>query len=249
LPEEFNDPVLKEAVKRAWAGESAPRQLSESISDSVAAPRAQIRPTAGWAAWAAAAVILLCAGLLIVRMAGSSSAPGQALPAFAAAELVRTHDVCCRSNDHHHVPDQYSAQMPDTGRWLSTKAHIAVVAISPGGGWNYMGAGPCGVAGNPSGHLLFRRGNQELSIFSIPATELGVDAKDALYSADIDGHLISAFTRGGGLYCVLAHDPDGKLSASDVQPLRDQILTDFSADSFMATGKVAEPPLAVVLND
>jgi hypothetical protein len=173
-----------------------------------------------------------------------------ALPQTTAEALITTHDGCCKVNDHHFVPAQYASLMSDTGRWLSGKVNVPVAAITVGDGWQYCGAGPCPVAGTKSGHLLFKRGNQSLSIFSMPVKGFGVVMNER-YAADVDGHIIAGFTRDGALYCVVGHDPDGKLDEGQIRGVEQSLMDDYGRDVYTNAGNenVPEPPVAVILND
>jgi hypothetical protein len=251
LSEEFDDPDLKRALKRAWGNESAPASLRFRVSAAMI-PRQAI----GWRSnrfqtLALAASILILIGAFVVNDAWLSTRPVTSLPVFAAAAFVTTHDGCCKVINHQHVPPRFSGEMATTGQWLSSQAHVAVIAVDMGDGWVYRGAAPCPVSGNRSGHLLFKRGSQCLSIFSIPAAELNVDPADHEYSINAyQGHTLAAFTRNGGLYCIVANDPNGAFGPDQVQSVRDDLIKNFSADSFAAVAGATPrpPPLATLLD-
>jgi hypothetical protein len=248
LPEEFNDPELKDAVKRAWGGQTAPAELREAVSDALARPARRI--SAGW--MAAAVLMAVGVGAFVYQRATAMAA----FPLAIAEPMTQTHDRCCKKNDHHFVPKQFTGQMALTGQWLSGQAHVPVLAVDVGDGWNYCGAGPCHVGGLASGHLLFKRGTQELSIFSIPAVDFQLGGEDQRFAGDFNGHVMAGFTRGGGLYCVIGRDTQGNMSddqmRSEVQGVCRSLMSGFSDDVFSATATTsAKPPpaLAMLLDD
>lgn len=246
MPEDFNDPELKNAVKRAWDGQTAPAELRQAIREAmIPAPR---QMTFRWLAMAAAAAIVITAAALIYQRATAM----QHFPLAVAQPITATHDRCCLKNDHHFVPKQYAALMSLTGQWLSGQVHTPVLAVDMGDGWTYCGAGPCRVAGKPTGHLLFKRGSQELSIFSIPESDFQMTGDDQHFAGDLNGHMMAGFTRGGGLYCVIGRDPEGKLTDADVQAVCRSLMDNFSTNVFTpSAAAMANPPpaLALLLDD
>ena len=281
MSDEFNEPELKAAVKRAWESQSAPPGLRFRVNSAVAgsqspeidtaAPnrlevKSSVRARSGGAfgfgflqyfsmrdfAVAAGLLLFVAAFLLNDWRMSSQTAAVTHLPDATAAAFVTTHDGCCKVNDHHFVPPQFAHDMSATGQWLSEKAHVPVLAVGLEGGWRYCGAGPCPVAGNRSGHLLFKRGDQQLSLFSIPASELNVDPADHLYPVEtLHDHQLAAFTRNGGLYCIVAHDPEHEFGLDQIESLRDSLVKDFPSDVYATVAGHAAPlpPLAVILND
>jgi hypothetical protein len=251
LPEEFNDPGLKDAVKRVWGGQTAPAQLREAISDALARPAPSLsirRISPGWLAMAAAVLMVVGVAAFVYQRATAMAA----FPLAIAEPMTLTHDRCCKKNDHHFVPKQFAGEMALTGQWLSGRARVPVLAVDLGDGWNYCGAGPCSVGGKSSGHLLFKRGSQELSIFSMPASDFQLGGDDQRFAGDLNGHMMAGFTRGGGLYCVIGRDPEGKLSDNDVRALCRSLMDRFPTDVYSATlNSLFKPPpaLAMLLDD
>jgi hypothetical protein len=242
VTEDFDDPDLKATVHRVWRDGSAPAHLESLVAAHLATPawRLWVGSQSFGATLTAAAIVLFA---LLVLYAPK---PATALPQVASAQFVKTHDRCCKVNDHHFVPPEFADEMAATGRWLSSQVHIPVVAVDLNDGWNYCGAGPCKVGGNVSGHLLFKRGKEDLSIFSIPADDFDEIEQNHQYDSDLTGHSLAAFTRDGGLYCVVGRDKSGYADIdSVVRGVRKSLMGNFGSDTFTATG----PGPAVFLND
>lgn len=253
MSDEFNDPELKKAAQRAWAQESAPPRLRTRIAATVTAwPQPRWTDSISWQAFAGlAAIVLLGTTIMFSNLWTNSQAPRVYLPAEVAAMIMQTHDRCCLVNDHHFVPRQFAKDMPDTGRWLSSKAHVPVVAVDMDQGWNYCGAGACRVNGITSGHLLFKRGPDDLSIFSLPAAQFGLPAKNEDFAIDTyKNHTYAAFVKNGALYCVMARDPSGQFGPPQVEAVRQSLMRDFPNNAFAANGSAPPPSdLALLLED
>jgi hypothetical protein len=248
VSEEFDDPELKQIVSRVWSAASVPPRLEAMVAAHLATP--------GWRLWigsrsfgaTVAATALALIGVLVI-FAPSGAA---ALPKVASVQFVQTHDRCCKLNDHHFVPPEFASEMAATGRWLSSQVHIPVLAVNLNDGWDYCGAGPCKVGANNSGHLLFKRGKEDLSIFSIPADDFERIQQGRQYDADEAGHGLAAFTRDGGLYCVVGRDHSGYADINSVvRGVRKSLMRNFRSDAYTAAGPgpVRQPALAVLLND
>ena len=255
MSQTFDDPRLKAAVKRAWGDEKAPADLrarilaaldeepdgSEEAPASAPAIAGRIGRSGGsWrlfvplGPWAAAAVLLVSVGLVGFHFLRSSDGRDAPLPLAAAEPMLATHVGCCALPDHHFVPAPASGDFADAGKWLASRASVPVLSVAVGDGWTFCGAGPCPVGGQQSGHLLFKRGKQELSIFSLAAAPFHMGGKDEDYTASVRGHDLAGFTKDGGLYCVVGYDPDHAWGARDVQKLRDRLKSDFNSDAFAA---------------
>ena len=180
-------------------------------------------------AWATAAMVLLGFSLAVWFAQPGSAIPGRPLPRAVAVALVKRHDDCCRLADHHLAPPDSSVDLSLTAHWLARRVKAPVLAVMLGDGWTYCGAGPCRVAGVPSGHLIYRRGEQQLSLFSLPEGSL---LPDSDYTATIDGRMIAAFTHDGGLYCLVGFDPHGQLPAPQLAEMRQSLLSDFGAEAY-----------------
>jgi hypothetical protein len=242
--DEFEDPALRSAIRRACRGPAAPARLRERIEALMAAgagvaPRVN-RPSHGgrarWAEWigasllktaAAAAVCFIAVGLASVQIWATFrpeprpvSTPRVAFPVSLTAELVRTHDACAKLPDHHLVAGDNAAAL------LVQLAHLQ---ISPpadmdfGSGWQFKGAGVCSFNGGQAVHLLFRRGKASASVFCLGAPRTCRHGTSGVYHQVIDGHPIAGFVFGGSLYAVVASGPDDSMTLADVDPLAAQV--------------------------
>src|SRR2546426_505740 len=123
--DEFDDPTLRSAVRRACTGPgTAPpalrRRVEVLLVGSTGAAEVTTRPRRGWPVWmgaspartlAAAAACFLAVGVAVVQIwATFGPQPGPtpvarvSFPVSAAVEMIRTHDNCARLPDHHLVP-------------------------------------------------------------------------------------------------------------------------------------------------
>jgi hypothetical protein len=146
------------------------------------------------------------------------------LPASAVLAMVATHDDCCTLADHHLLPGVPPDDLPAIAQKIRGDLDIPVLAMNIGDGWKFEGAGECPVGGYKTAHLLFRRGNQAMSMFSIPASDFHVDADQTYaYAADNTGHLLAGFAKDGALYCLVESGPAGGMSSDQMQQLRDRL--------------------------
>ena len=108
-------------------------------------------------------------------------------------------------------------------------------------GWNFRGFSECRVGPTLTGHLVFKRSAQDLSLFSLPADSWqGSHASQEASAVDSD-HPIAAFVTAEGVYCVVGSSDDHSLTLQDVQAIREQLRQRMSA---LAEGD--EPRLIVV---
>jgi hypothetical protein len=148
---------------------------------------------------------------------GSSSPPFAIQPAsfpvsFSAA-IVSTHDNCAKLGDHHFVPGNDPTALKDQ---LSKAEGIVVSAIHPGDGWQFKGAGLCTVEQTKAAHLLFVRGPESISIFSLPAPP---SCHESAYSEVVSKHPVIGFTSQGALYCVVGSASQGELTPAELEPV------------------------------
>ena len=243
-PGEFEDPALRAAVRKALGNEAAPAGLRRRVAALMAAeglaapagwgeaqqaPVGRAQPSSRWAelrntrTLAIAAVTFIAVGFAVLQIVtffdwpGSSSSPFAIQPAsfpvsFATA-IVSTHDHCAKLADHHFVPGDDPGALKDQ---LSKAEGIAVSAIHPGDGWQFKGAGLCTVEQTKAAHLLFVRGPESLSIFSLPAPS---SCHESAYSEVVSKHPVIGFTSEGVLYCVIGSATQGELTLTELEPV------------------------------
>lgn len=232
-PEQFDDPVLKSAVKKAYAQENAPEALRRKVAEltgiasageSVSIP---LRRPNRWYGWAAAAVLLLAIGVAISQYLGlfgsGSGAAANALPVRITDGMVAAHDACAKLPEHQLIKGVSGEDWPAIQQALKTELQRPVLAAPLGEGWKFEGAGICKVANQyRAGHLLFSRGNQTVSLFSLGPVAYDVKG-DGNYELNAAGHPIAGFATKEGLYCLVGYDPSGALTLQELAGLRDKI--------------------------
>jgi hypothetical protein len=180
----------------------------------------------GWIG-ALAALVLISGGLFVWHLMGPHD---ESLPADVASNMALTHDRCSAAPDHHLIkgvgPDDFVA----IGQKLAADLKVPVLSTSVDN-WQFAGAGRCMVWGHESGHLLYRNGNETLSVFTLPANDFGLSTASQNYDATVNGHHIAGFVSAGGLYCVVIYAPDGSVDESQATALRDHLRAAFNQDT------------------
>jgi hypothetical protein len=234
----FDDPYLKAAVQRCWGRQCAPADLHERIrslcSGAANADERDIRFRIAPIVWglSAAAIVVIVVGLVFRSFSNpsitrSNQQPANivaiTLPSALQAELVTRHDLCCSHGDHQHLP---VSKTDDAGmvRALREQLGRAVLVARPTEpGWNFRGAAVCPVGNVPSGHLVFARGSDTLSIFSLPKSAAPQLQNGQEFTMAIDHHLIAGFEKDGALFCLVANSPSGTITASTLLTMRSQM--------------------------
>jgi hypothetical protein len=233
VQEQFDDPMLKRALQRAVGKTPAPAALRDKVAAMMATTPATSTldrhaeaPKAERSWWripripariaAAAAVMLVAVGFAFVQVArefelfssssGSSSEPAKFEEPFARA-MVDAHRKCSGVADHHLVAgNDFTALRTE----LSKVEGINVFAAKLGDDWQFKGAGICDVGDKKAAHLLFTRGEQTASVFSIPQSEHA--CADTNYEELFDNSAILGFTKDNALYTIVVTRTDGKAS-------------------------------------
>lgn len=241
MPEQFEDPKLKAAVRRAWGGETAPPALRERMRDLISSePDVAVRRRPilfnPLFALAAAAVVAIVVGLAARLFSGKGNQPIPPAPPTAvaeapipqtnAAQLVATHDGCCRHLPNHHLMPAAGDDMSKIADFMRRQLRVPVLAVNVDG-WRFDGAGPCPVGGHETCHLLYQRGPDTLSLFTIPLRNLQIQ-HDGNYAATFNGHVLAAFVRNGACYCLVAASPDDSIKLTDVESMRNDLEAHFS---------------------
>ena len=218
--DQFEAPELKTAVKRLYAAERAPVGLRKSVesilrSEQVAAPRMRIGPALMWQ-WAAAAVIVVGLAGLIWRVSDERKYPVGEKTMLA---MVKTHDFCCTPGRQHRHTDIPQTNFVAMGETMAGKIKEPVLAADIGDGWRFVGAAMCLVGGKQSAHLIYSRGGQWLSVFSIPASSCEKVHDGAFGGERINDHMIAGFARTGGVYCMVGSCPQKNLQLDEIEQL------------------------------
>jgi hypothetical protein len=184
---------------------------------------------------AAAAAVLLALGtvaLVLGRSSGAgsnatASTPANALPATFVADLVATHDECCRLADHHFlkgVPPNDFAAISDKLR--GQLGHPVMTGPVGGADWSFRGAAVCVVGSTPSAHLVFAHDapREFISVFSLPASVVArQSAGGPCYESLTTGHAITGFAEGGGFYCLVGSSSERALTVDELRSIRNRL--------------------------
>jgi hypothetical protein len=253
VTEHFDDPNLKSAVRRCWACDCAPAELRERVrgilnseieqSSSVSIFRF---PRSTWML-AAAAVVALMIGLS-AHYWPASSTPIQTvalaqLPPTLPADLTHRHDECCQSK-HHQLPEV--PKTDDTAITIALQTQLSrpvLVAHPSEPGWDFHGAAICPVGTIPAGHLVFSRGTDTLSIFSLPKSAAPGLTEGEEFATTTGSHCIAGFEKNGAVFCLVSNSPNGTLTPSDVRKMRTQM----EANVTVARNDTPEPVVVAEL--
>jgi hypothetical protein len=266
---DFQDPALKQAVRRCWMGECASEQLrrrvvavlaEKDVDSSQAGSSGGLKLAGGFAdprvghldgpsaretnsrlfigrAWtwpvaAAAAVVLSFSLFLYYRSA-------QSLPETLASGLIATHDACSKSADHQHL----TVAINDSAgieRELGHKLQRAVLVDHPQDpAWRFLGASICPVNRIDSGHLVFLKGADALSIFSLPKSVLPDAAEGSVYASTVDQHSIVGFVKDGAVFCIVGSGPDASVTLDQLEQMRSSMESKVASSTPLSDQTVA----------
>jgi hypothetical protein len=175
-----------------------------------------------WILWPlAAAAMLVISVALWDRYAshGNPSTIASALPTGLENDLIKTHDHCCKMEDHQRlgVPRDDDAAIVST---LHSTLHQPVVMYHPkDAGWKFRGAAICPVGTTPSEHLVYAKGDNVISVFALPGASLPGATEGGEYSGTINQHCVVAFVKDGALFCVVGTGPEGTVSVDQLRQM------------------------------
>ena len=242
-PENFDDPALKAAIRRAWAGEQCPPEVRQRIdaaygrasasSLKIESGRPKLLGNLMFFGWALAAVMLIVVGIVFhfhPDKTGQLTRPvALALPASLADQLIARHDECCKDPDHH-MPGLPRDNFVDIGRELRQRLGFPILSAGLPGAWNFNGASICPVGTTKSGHLVFKSGDgQFVSIFSLPRQFGPADLTNKSFSEVEQNHPMAGFATGDGFYCVVESSKGQPMSLEQVRTLRDELRPDVAS--------------------
>ena len=230
LPDQFTeDPALKAARRRALDRESAPAGLRNRIqamaAQSAAAPEAASAPRSlkmpqrsPLFRFAVAAVLVIGFGALGYRIWQMNQGPtydrGTVLTQALYQAMVDTH----AARGAQTTPDTVTtlAMAGDLSKSIDRPVFVADLTRD---GWTFQGAGVRNVGEHQAAQLYFTKGNQAISVFSLPANAAKNPRQDQEYDKDFNGSPIAGFVHGNGLYCVVGSSSDESLQVAEVKRL------------------------------
>lgn len=216
-PQQFDDPILKAAVRQTWGAEKAPAALRERIGQELRGAEGTPAPirlyTRRWFMYAvAAAIALLVSGGLILR---AISGHGRLKPAMLAG-LVEVHDKC--GVEGQACDCSTTQQFADLGGKMCGELKCPVLPANlVDDGWTYRGGGVCPACSKQAAHLTFSRGGQSISVFSLRAPE---DVHEGeTFVGRVNDHPVAAYVKHGTLFCFVGHCPADKLPPEELRDL------------------------------
>ena len=232
-PDNFEDASLKSAVRRAWGNERAPESLRKSIA-LMATPTPTTPPARGWPKFlgsspikSVAAAVLLSIGLAYLGY----QAYRMTRPAQVRVMVERIPDSMA-----HKLADDHDRLLADANKWspdlprdnpdqlaatLKKKLNYVPMTASPGDGFALVGTASLG-KGNGA-ELLYQKGNQTVSVFSLPASDVPMCDNNAILGGNAPNHPMAGFVHDRGFYMLVGSSADNSMSLSDVQALRDKL--------------------------
>jgi hypothetical protein len=224
---QFDDPALKEALKRAFGHETAPAILRQRVTAAWAAEQraSALRARSAWhnplSKLAVAAVLLIGFGVAYFILFRSTSVP---IPSYFASSMLSAHDQCAGLGDHHLLQGVAGDDLAAVRQKLRQELGHPVLASSPGPDWTFAGAGICKVGDTPAAHLLYKRGDDTISIISINARAFSYSTQDGMtYEDTVNDHPISGFVKGGAVHCLIGSSKAGKLTLRELNGLRKKL--------------------------
>ena len=249
---QFDEPGLKGAVQRAWGGEQSPQRLRARVSRLIATAASVDQapaPVSTWERWqgrvyglAAAAVLMLGIGLLVLyyqgafesnvsRFAGAAqpiSMPSKTpMPISLARSMLATHNSCGKLHDHRLVDDLPANNYRALSVKLTSDLGFPVIARGLGAEWKFRGAGECSVGELRGSHLLFVRGDESISVFSLPSSCMMGIPPGAQFEGPVQGHPVAGFSRGGAVYAFVGSSPAASLTTEALTAIRDGFFSQF----------------------
>ncbi len=246
--EQFDDPALKLALRRAIPAATCPEALRARIqqaADELAAPeplrlpqtpatpRSPLRFLHAHRMAIAASILGLAGGMALFNFAGNSSEELAAIDTDAsvlqpvAYSLAQQHSGM--SDDPMLIQNHAQATAE---RNLAAASEIVQKQLGrplpfdtfTAAGWQFHGADACRLDNSSGTHLIFGRPGQSVSMFILPAQAAGHFADGHLYTMTTGQKPVAAAIRGRWLICLVGASTDGSLKADHLANLLKQLL-------------------------
>lgn len=244
--EQFDDPALKQALRRAIPAMTCPQALRDRIQQaaddiaseslrlpmtSATAPRSAARFLRAHRLAIAASILGLAGGMALFRYAGDDTAefPGTDASALQpVAYSLATQDAALSGDPtqiQHHAPalsqDNLVAANQSLQRQTGQSLPLGALAAA---GWEFHGVDDCRLGNFRGTHLVFLRPKQNISVFILPAQAAGNLADGRLYTMTTGRKPVAAAVRGPWLICLVGASTDGSLTADHLGNLLTQII-------------------------
>ncbi|CAN5352638.1 hypothetical protein BH09PLA1_BH09PLA1_26090 [soil metagenome] len=232
----FDDPALCAALRKQLGRETAPPSLRARVlvaldeaetappeRSSAPPPRLFLRRPMVRLAIAASVLVVLAAGALIASRSNEPPKRSVAvLPAAFAVAMAQQHDIC-RSSSDHLTPGESKDDLRLISKKFRDELGFPALVAMLDDGWQFQGARICPIGDVRTAHLLFTRGDQSLSVFSIPGKAVYSPQDGATYHMTVDQHPIAGFVRGTTMYCLVGKSASGDLTLAQVQAITDAL--------------------------
>lgn len=239
-PESREQMRLRAALHRALGGERAPEGLRAQIAQSLRGRREPERPrviakhrashfSARRAVAAGIVLAISAATFFVVR---SQARPTEIADPIAQAIIFR-HDSCARQSVHA-VSGVALDDLDQLEAKLQERLKYPVLVANLDDGWKLVGGAFCPVRNSLTAHLLYKRGDEALSIFSIDGKLFSSPADGTHYQSTESRHAMSAFVRSQTVYCVVLNDANGNIDLPRTRLISDQL------ESKMSNGGIAK---------
>jgi hypothetical protein len=160
-----------------------------------------------------ALVLLGIAGLIAWWQLREPPPPTELPPLFSdrappiLTALLATHDACCANNMDKFLPGTSKDDVPKAAKALAVAfKHTILGPELTGDGWILRHCGVCTVDGKPVAHLLYAKGEQRLSVFSLSVSSLGGDPGfKGVRDTPVEGRPCISVINQDDMFTIIAH--------------------------------------------
>lgn len=239
-PNKFEEPMLKEALRRAYPPEAAPPALRANVQamlaragqtdDASAQPIPLTRPVLhtrhrwhGRRLAAAAAIVGLGLGVGMFALTQRDQGPNGNQVAIADSPVVvrnalLSHDQLYDSMNAGADWRQGLTSVGEVRDSLRSQAPIAMPMLDlSAAGWQLAGAKACEVGAGRAAQLFYTRGNQTLSVFVLPPGQSAESIERTC--AQTKSHITAVRNASGVTILLVGSCPDGSLTAREIDHL------------------------------
>lgn len=240
-PDDVRARVL--AAANASAGLAAPPRQGR---DSLPAVIITTRPSFWQQPWlnyglAAAATVLIGFGVAyrvddspfgrdrMGDLGGTAVTFASTVPPMIAQGLRDSHDRCIKYPSHSPSPELSNESFPAIRQRLEQRLRFPVLAGSiehalGRDGWQFKGAAVCKVGDVDAAHLVFTRGDQAISVFSLPPSSCNHSGREAReYEDPNPDHPVAVFVWSDGVHCVVGSSVDRSVSVDEVRSVLEHL--------------------------